>query len=153
MIFIKFQEFVYVMMEIQTLLVLKTLMPRVVYVVRQEWSIKMDNAKKNVTRVIKIKVELVNVLLILTVLTTLTTWVVFVVRKEWSIKCEMELEIAKNDVIQIGKIIMEPVNVGPWDQSIIMVFVALKDLYDKAMNVKTNAVMIWLQPMEYVQVS
>ena len=111
--FIKFQEFVYVMkMEIQTLLVLKTLMPRVVYVVRKERSIKMDNAKKNVTRVMKIKVELVNVLLILTVLTTLTTWVVFVVHKEWSIRCEMELDIAKKNVIQIGKIIMEPVNVG-----------------------------------------
>ena len=94
------------------MLVLKTLMLRVVYVVRQEWSIKMDNVMKNVMRVMKIKVELVNVLLILTVLTTLTTWVVFVVRKEWSIKCEMELEIAKNDVIQIGKIILELVNVG-----------------------------------------
>ena len=111
--FIKFQEFVYVMkMGIQTLLVLKTLMPRVVYVVRQEWSIKMDNAKTNVTRVMKIKRELVNVLLILTVLTTLTTWVVFVVHKEWSIKCKMELDIAKINVIQIGKIILELVNVG-----------------------------------------
>ena len=34
-----------------------------------------------------------------------------------------------------------------------MVFVALKDLYDKAMNVETNAVIIWLQPMDFVQVS
>ena len=72
----------------------------------------MDNAKKNVMRVMKIKRELVNVLIILTVLTTLTTWVVFVVHKEWSIKCEMELHIVKINVIQIGLIILELVNVG-----------------------------------------
>ena len=100
------------MIQIHALLVLQTLTPRVVYVVRKERSIKTDNAKKNVTRVMKIKVELVNVLLILTVLTTLTTWAVFVVHKDWSIKCEMESDIAKKNVIQIGKIIMELVNVG-----------------------------------------
>ena len=74
------------MIQIHALLVLQTLTPKVVYVVRKEMSIKMDNAKKNVMRVMKIKRELVNVLIILTVLTTLTTWAVFVVLKEWSIK-------------------------------------------------------------------
>ena len=47
------------MIQIHALLVLQTLTPRVVYVVRKEMSIKMDNAKKNVTRVMKIKITFV----------------------------------------------------------------------------------------------
>ena len=100
------------MIQIHALLVLQTLTPKVVYVVRKEMSIKMDNAKINVTRVMKIKVELVNVLLILTVLITLTTWVVFVVRRDRSIKADTrKVDNAKTNAIQVGIIILEFVNV------------------------------------------
>ena len=101
------------MIQIHALLVLQTLTPRVVYVVRKERSIKTDNAKINVMRVIKIMLELVNVVVISTVLITLTTWVVFVVRRDRSIKADTnKVDNAKKNAIQVGIIILEFVNVG-----------------------------------------